>query len=701
MFHAVFASLFALGAMAQAPSEPELAARIAAHQNDDGGFAAAPGQPSTLGATNSSIRVLGFLGGSIPDPLKAIGFITSCQDPETGGFSQTPGGKPDVGTTASGLMALGALQATSPDRVARAVAYLAEHARSYEEVRIAAAGLEAVKAEASQPEGWKALLLKGRHEDGTWGEGPRRAFDTGGRAAALLRLGVDLDHREAIVKALRDAQQAEGGWSQDGKASDLPTTYRVTRALAMLGAAPDVERLKGFVASCRHANGLYGTAAGREGDLGGTYMALIVNRWARQLGGEPGRVETAGFRRLLDEGGLAKWEGDPTPWTARDGVIVGTSEGLDHNTFLMAPGRYQDFDLKFTFRLRGGTGNSGVQFRSEPVPPHEMSGYQADIGEGYWGSLYDESRRNRILARASEKALASVRPDRWNTYRVRARGPHIEMFLNEIPSVDYHETEEGIADDGRIAVQIHSGPPMRIEFADMMIQKLPRPSAEDLDSPGFRRRALQVGDATRTYVVFVPEGYDGTRPYPVVLFLHGAGERGEDGITPAQVGLGAAIAQEPAAYPFLAVFPQARETWRAGSPDAEAALAALADVQAHYKTDPDRVYLTGLSMGGMGTWTIAAADPSRWAAIVPVCGFAPVEAADSLKAMPTWTIIGDGDSRRLLDATRGLAARMREHGAPIRYTEYREIGHNSWDRAYGDPEVIRWMLSHSRKSGGR
>ncbi len=692
-----FAPLLALAVIFQVAPDAEIGARIAARQNADGGFAAGDGGgESSLGATNTSIRVLGFLGGSIPDPLKAIAYIKSCQDERTGGFAPKPGGEPGVGVTASGLMALGELNAATPEIVDKAVAYLDANAKTYEEVRIAVAGLEAVKAKAPGAEGWKALLMEGRNADGTWGEGAKAAFDTGGRAAGLLRLGIDLDHRGAIAKSLIEAQGEDGGWSQDGKASDLSTTYRITRALYMMGERPDVERLKSFVESCRHENGLYGGAAGREGDLGGTYMALIVRRWARMLGGEPGRVETAGFRPLLEGNSLEGWEGDTAPWSVKDGVIVGDSEGLNHNTFLSAPGTYGNFDLKFTFRLKDGKGNSGVQFRSVPVPPHEMSGYQADIGEAYWGSLYDESRRNKVLAQASEKAAAAVRADGWNTYRVRAQGPKIEMYLNDIPSVNYTEMDSGIAETGKIAVQIHSGPAMRIEFKDMMIQRLPEPTTDDLDKPGFHLRELKIGDSTRKYGVFVPEGYDGSKPVPVVLFLHGSGERGEDGMAPMIVGLGGAITQEPSAFPFIAVFPQARETWRAGSPDADAALAALAEVEKEYRTDPKRVYLTGLSMGGMGTWTIAAADPKRWAAIAPVCGYAPVEVVESLKKTPTWTIIGDADMPRLLGSTRELAAGLQAAGAPVKYTEYREIGHNSWDRAYNDRELVKWLLSNSR-----
>ena len=118
----------------------------------------------------------------------------------------------------------------------------------------------------------------------------------------------------------------------------------------------------------------------------------------------------------------------------------------------------------------------------------------------------------------------------------------------------------------------------------------------------------------------MPEGYDESKTYPVILFLHGAGERGDDGSVPSQVGLGPAIVQRPGGVQAVVVFPQARKTWQADSDDAKAALKALEAVSAAYKVDPKRVSLTGLSMGGMGTWSLAAKHPEKFAAIAPVCG---------------------------------------------------------------------------------
>jgi dienelactone hydrolase len=676
----------------------ETARAVAALQNEDGGFGSAKGEPSSLGATSTAVRILGFVGGAIPDPLACIAYVKSCRDAQSGGFASKPGGTPDVGTTASGLMALGELRAADPDTIRQAVAYLDRNAKSYEDVRIAVAGLEAVRAKPADVEKWVGIVTEGRKPDGTWGDGPGRAFDTGGRAVALLRMGQTPDHRDAIVKAILSAQQPDGGWVAKEGPSEPGVTYRVMRACAMLQEKPDLEALRSFVGKLRREGGLYATAPDRPGDLGGTYLASILLKWARQLDGGPALVETHGFRRLFDGTSLEGWDGEMAYWSADGGVLVGNSPGLDHNTFLTAPGNYRDFVLMLTFRLKDGQGNSGVQFRSVRVPPHEMSGYQADIGEGFWGCLYDESRRNRVLVQASDRAKQALRPSSWNHYAIRALGDDIRLTLNGVPSAEYRETDPDVARDGQIAVQIHAGGPMRVEFKDVLVQPVPSPDANDATTPGFHRRTVKVGDAERPYVVYVPEGYDGSRAMPAILFLHGAGERGQDGVVPSQVGLGPAVLAHPERFPCLVVFPQARQTWQAGSDDAKAALAALDDVTAHYKVDPDRVYLTGLSMGGAGSWSIAAADPGRFAAVVPVCGFGNIETAGKLASVPLWTILGDADMDRIVSSTRAMVTALRDAGAPVRYTEYRSVGHNSWDRAYNDPAVIEWLLSQRRAS---
>src|SRR5205823_701554 len=156
------------------------------------------------------------------------------------------------------------------------------------------------------------------------------------------------------------------------------------------------------------------------------------------------------------------------------------------------------------------------------VPGHEMSGYQADVGQQYWGCLYDESRRNQVLVPADPKALETLQKDGWNQYTIRAMGDHITLALNGATTVDYREPDRQSARGGRLAVQIHAGGAMEVQFKDIYIQPLPIPRADDAETPGFHLRTVKAGESERPYTVYLPRGYDGTRRFPVVLFLHGA-----------------------------------------------------------------------------------------------------------------------------------------------------------------------------------
>ena len=682
-------------ARGQAPDEmAATASDLAGFQNPDGGFGGEPGGPSTLGATSSALKSLKNVRGSVPNVAQCQEFVRSCRDESSGGFAPKPGGEPDVGTTASGLMAIGELKIADEGLVEGAVAFLDEHVKSFLEVRIAVAGLEAVDAKPPRPEQWAETVNEGRNADGTWGEGASTAFETGGHAVALLRMGLDLGDRDPIARAILGGQDASGAWSESGGEPDLSATYRIMRAVFMMDLRPDMEALRSYIARCRNSDGGYGTAPGRPSSSAGIYLATTVDRWARLLGGEPEYVETRGFVPLFDGESLEGWEGDKGLWKVEDGRLVGDSPGIDHNEFLVAPGTYGDFILKISFRLRDGEGNSGVQFRSVRIPGTEMKGYQADVGEGYWGALYDESRRNRVLVSASKEALAALDKEGWNYDEIRAIGGRITISLNGRTSVDYTEDDPKIARDGRIAVQVHAGGPMRVEFKDVFIQPIPSPVADDKATPGFHLRRLGGEPDGRKYTVYLPDGYDASKKYPVVLFLHGSGERGDDGVRSAEVGLGPNIARRPAEFPAIAVFPQARETWAADSDDAEAALDALDEVIETFSADPDRVALTGLSMGGFGAWGLAAAHPERFVAVAPVCGFAREQVVAPIVAakLPVWTFVGDADSPRIVESTRALAAALRDAGASNRETEYRGVGHNSWDRAYSDPDLLRWLI---------
>ena len=169
---------------------------------------------------------------------------------------------------------------------------------------------------------------------------------------------------------------------------------------------------------------------------------------------------------LFDGKSLEGWEGDTEKtWRIQDGAIVGGSlkEKVPRNEFLATKKTFKNFDLKLKFKLVGTEGfvNSGVQYRSVriPKPPNEMRGYQADLGDPkWWGCIYDESRRNKVMAQSDMAKIEPVlkRQD-WNDYRIRAVGPRVQIWINGVQTVDYTEADESIPQDGHIAVQIHGG----------------------------------------------------------------------------------------------------------------------------------------------------------------------------------------------------------------------------------------------------
>lgn len=185
-------------------------------------------------------------------------------------------------------------------------------------------------------------------------------------------------------------------------------------------------------------------------------------------------------KRLFDGKTFRGWEGDTTStWRIEDGALVGGSlqTTVPHNEFLSTTASYNDYILKLKFKLLGDEGfvNSGVQFHSQRIsdPPYEMRGYQADLGDGFWAGLYDESRRNKVLASADTALISKIlRRKEWNDYEVRTKGRHIQIFLNGRKTVDYTEEDESIPQQGLIALQIHGGGKAEVHFKDIMLRKL-------------------------------------------------------------------------------------------------------------------------------------------------------------------------------------------------------------------------------------
>ena len=237
----------------------------------------------------------------------------------------------------------------------------------------------------------------------------------------------------------------------------------------------------------------------------------------------------------------------------------------------------------------------------------------------------------------------------------------------------------------------------------------------------FLDRSVVVDGRTRRYRVFVP-AVPGTARPPVVLFLHGSGERGEDGRAPTAAGLGPYVRAHAVTFPALVVFPQVPEGEEWSGPSRRTAFAALDAAVREFNGDADRVYLTGISMGGYGVWELALEAPSRFAALVPVCGAVKAvsderalyvtEVADApdpyraiaerLRDMPVWIFHGGRDDVVPPRDDRLLAAAFRAAGAKdARYTELPEANHNSWDETYRSAAMWDWLFAHERQARGR
>lgn len=232
-------------------------------------------------------------------------------------------------------------------------------------------------------------------------------------------------------------------------------------------------------------------------------------------------------------------------------------------------------------------------------------------------------------------------------------------------------------------------------------------------------RSVAVDGAVYRFRVFLPRGHDPRLAWPVVLFLHGSGERGDDDVSQATVGLGPLLLKHPSRVPAIVVLPQCRagEKWLGAM--ARQALAALDRTVAEFHGDPSRLYLTGISMGGSGAWYLAR--DRRFAAAAPVCGEVQPEPDDPLPAgtpaewrallaqpdpfaalareigpLPVWAFHGALDGQIPAEQSRRMVAALRTVSPDARYTEYPDAGHDSWDRAYATPELWRWLLAQRR-----
>lgn len=201
-------------------------------------------------------------------------------------------------------------------------------------------------------------------------------------------------------------------------------------------------------------------------------------------------------------------------------------------------------------------------------------------------------------------------------------------------------------------------------------------------------------DVGGQYLVRFPAGYDAdtTRTWPTILFLHGAGERGDD-LDLVKVHGPPKIAEQQADFPFLVIAPQAPAgSWW----DRLMLVGVIEDALANYRIDPDRLYLTGLSMGGFGSWELAAYHPEYFAAVAPICGGGWRRLGCMAKDLPIWAFHGARDRVVPLNGSIDLVNEHQRCGGTSELTIYPDAGHDSWTETYNNPALYDWFLSHRR-----
>ena len=247
--------------------------------------------------------------------------------------------------------------------------------------------------------------------------------------------------------------------------------------------------------------------------------------------------------------------------------------------------------------------------------------------------------------------------------------------------------------------------------APLRAQDAPKPAAPN-PTDLYEARTVTGAGATLGYRLLKPEPYDAAKKYPLVLLMHGAGERGTDNA--AQLKYGSQLFLKPEArakFPCFVMMPQcppeqkwADIDWTSETPKQPEkvsapmalVLSALDGLQKEFSIDPDRLYVGGLSMGGYGTWDLITRFPDKWAAAIPICGGGDVAAAVKAKAVPVWAFHGIEDKAVKVERTREMIAALTAAGANPLYSEYPYIAHASWTVAFGEPELLPWLFAQKR-----
>ena len=448
--------------------------------------------------------------------------------------------------------------------------------------------------------------------------------------------------------------------------------------------------------------------------LGALVLAMLLGAGGAMAAAPKGAVD------LFDGKTLDGWEHylvDPKlkmadVWSVKDGLLVCKGKPMG---YLATKKQYTNYKLVVEWRWPPGkpATNSGVLMRITGKPKALPKCVEAQLKAGSAGDIYGFHGFNvkgsaRVIA-ANNKFVgklsgvkkikaAEKKPGEWNKYEITFNGGDITVILNG------EKVNEATGCDvvaGKIGLQSEGGP---VQFRTVRMTplegKAPATPKTAIAKPGQQVEASKEvtlsGDkkATVHYLFSLPETYDKADKHPLIIFLHGMGERG-DNLQRVAIHGPPKNVKKGNKTPFIIVSPQCPRTewWNMTK------LSQLLDhILATTKADPKRVYLTGLSMGGYGTWAWAAREPKRFAAAIPICGGGKARTAEKLIDLPIWAIHGDKD--RTVPAERSkimVEAIKKAGGKKVKLTLYPGVGHNSWTKAYNDKEIYKWLLSHSLK----
>ena len=238
----------------------------------------------------------------------------------------------------------------------------------------------------------------------------------------------------------------------------------------------------------------------------------------------------------------------------------------------------------------------------------------------------------------------------------------------------------------------------------------PAYAADKEDNSDFQARTFKSGDKTLLYRLIATPS-ESKEKRPLVVFLHGAGERGDDNAAQLKY-LTKFLRTAAKEYNAVCIAPQCPKasSWANFRREANAAadagpreplaltLELIRELQKEFPIDENRIYFTGLSMGGFGTWDVLARHPEMVAAAVPICGGGKPDKAEKMTGVPIWVFHGDKDEAVRVERSREMVEALKKAGGNVQYTEYPGVGHNSWEKAYAEPELLKWMMSQKRKA---